>query len=103
MENLYEGGPMGLSGEDISRMTGWVRNEQDLASIKSWAGDDFEFFLVSIFRLLNNVVGGDIQNQQHWMYSGNHQFDGQVPVKMMETREGFSIVMKYLSRMPQDI
>lgn len=60
---------------------------------KEW---EFAVLLLRLFRSLDSIMGGSVQDARKWLGSPNHGLDGHKPVALIEKTEGLVRVVNYL-------
>ncbi len=82
---------LGLSAATITRL---YSNAYQLSpEKKEW---DFAVLLVRLFRSLDSIVGGSVDDARKWLASENIAFAGKKPADLIESTEGIVRVVTYL-------
>jgi len=82
---------LGVSGATVTRLyTDAYRLSPDK---KEW---DFAVLLVRLFRSLDSIVGGSMDDARKWLTSENMALAGKKPADLIDTTEGIVRVVTYL-------
>lgn len=82
---------LGVSGATVTRLyTDAYRLSPDK---KEW---DFAVLLVRLFRSLDSIVGGSMDDARKWLTSENAALGGKKPADLIDTTEGIVRVVTYL-------
>lgn len=82
---------LGVSGATVTRLyTDAYRLSPDK---KEW---DFAVLLVRLFRSLDSIVGGSMDDARKWLSSENAALGGKKPADLIDTTEGIVRVVTYL-------
>lgn len=82
---------LGVSGATVTRLyTDAYRLSPDK---KEW---DFAVLLVRLFRSLDSIVGGSMDDARKWLASENKALGGKKPADLIDTTEGIVRVVTYL-------
>jgi len=82
---------LGVSGATVTRLyaDGYCLSPGK----KEW---DFAVLLVRLFRSLDSIVGGSVDDARKWLASENMALAGKKPAELIESTEGIVRVVTYL-------
>jgi len=82
---------LGVSGATVTRLyaDGYLLSPGK----KEW---DFAVLMVRLFRSLDSIVGGSVEDARKWLASENVALAGKKPVELIESTEGLVRVVTYL-------
>ena len=82
---------LGVSGATVTRL--YSDSYHLSPNKKEW---DFAVLLVRLFRSLDSIVGGSMDDARKWLRSENRAFAGKKPADLIESTEGIVRVVTYL-------
>ncbi|HBG06116.1 MAG: hypothetical protein A2075_01690 [Geobacteraceae bacterium GWC2_58_44] len=82
---------LGLSAATITRL--YANSYQLSPDKKEW---EFAVLLVRLFRSLDSIVGGSMDDARKWLAGENAAFAGKKPADLIESTEGMVRVVTYL-------
>lgn len=82
---------LGVSGATVSRL--YADGYRLSPDRKEW---DFAVLLVRLFRSLDSIVGGSVDDARKWLASENMALAGKKPAELIESTEGLVRVVTYL-------
>lgn len=82
---------LGVSGATVTRL--YTDAYHLSPNKKEW---DFAVLLVRLFRSLDSIVGGSMDDARKWLRSENSAFAGRKPADLIESTEGIVRVVTYL-------
>lgn len=69
------------------------KNDRRGGWVEEW---DFAVFLVRLFRSLDSMVGGSMDDARKWFMGENKAFGGKKPADLIEGTDGIVRVVTYL-------
>lgn len=82
---------LGVSGATVTRL--YADDYRLSPDRKEW---DFAVLLVRLFRSLDSIVGGSVDDARKWLASENMALAGKKPAELIESTEGLVRVVTYL-------
>lgn len=82
---------LGVSGATVTRL--YADSYRLSPDRKEW---DFAVLLVRLFRSLDSIVGGSVEDARKWLASENMALAGKKPAELIESTEGLVRVVTYL-------
>ena len=87
---------LALSQNEVASIIGKDRSAISRAKIspKSKSGE-LALLFIRCYRALYALLGGNVQQMQHWLHTPNHHIGG-IPLQRMQSAQGLVHVLDYL-------